>query len=390
MPHITDSRFEALRAQLPTVPPTTNDLLWEWAGTQGGTGLTLNDRIYSMLIAQGADPLQVNDMWRQVLTLQGFTGSLNDQLKDFWEAGGSFSGSVDDNYLLDDLNIDEYLLDDASADDVWLLDGAPFFVAQDADQYTVSQDFTGPSSTQPRFRYDMRWKPDGTRVFFRYAVGDNNPAVDNLIQFDVSPAWSLNPSNWTNQVSIQIGTDTAARTFEWVNDGTRIVFLAVWFSSFRRMDSFPASTAYDISTLGGADGSFTGLIGGEFGMKWSEDWTQVLISRSAGEWNRYNASTPGDLNTLTGPDQTWSGVGDTVTLAPGELKLYGMSSTNLLSWDLASPFSISPAPTNQVTGPSLNLPTTGGVWRGLNIHPGTGELFAEGDQNAFRLRSWTT
>lgn len=392
MPHITDSRFEALRAQLPTVPPTTNDLLWEWAGTQGGTGLTLNDRIYSMLIAQGADPLQVNDMWRQVLTLQGFTGSLNDQLKDFWEAGGSFSGSVDDNYLLDDLNIDEYLLDDASADDVWLLDGAPFFVAQDADQYTVSQDFTGPTSTQPRFRYDMRWKPDGTRIFFRYAVGNNNPAVDNLIQFDVSPAWSLNPSNWTNQVSIQIGTDTAARTFEWVNDGTRIVFLAVWFSSFRRMDSFPASTAYDISTLGSADGSFTGLIGGEFGMKWSEDYKKVIITRIGGtEWNRYTTPIAGDLNSLVGPDQTWSSaIGDTIAFAPGELKFYSISGGDIHSVDLNSAFSISPAPTNDVVGPDTDLPTNMSVARGLNIHPGTGELFAEGDQNAFRLRSWTT
>ena len=271
-------------------------------------------------------------------------------------------------------------------------EGGGGFVPQDADQYSVSQDFTGPASTQPRFRYDMRWKPDGTRVFFRYAVGDSNPAVDNLIQFDVSPAWSLDPSDWTNSASIQIGNDTAARTFEWVNNGTRIVFLAVWFSSFRRMDSQPASTPYDITTLGAGDGSFTGLIGGEFGMKWSEDWKKVIITRSGGvEWNRYDASIAGDLNTLTGPDQTWSSAsGDTMALAPGDLKLYTIASQDVRSWDMGSPFSIDPAPTNLVIGPDTNLPTNMSVARGLNINPDTGELLAEGDQNAFRLRSWIT
>ncbi|MES0344003.1 MAG: hypothetical protein ABUK16_07790, partial [Anaerolineales bacterium] len=114
MPHISDSRFEALRAQLPSEPPTTNDLLFAWTLTQGGSGNTLNDRIYSMLISQGATPGHVNDMWAQVLVLQGFSGSLNDQLKQFWEAGGSFSGSTLDNYLLDATNLDEYLLDDTN------------------------------------------------------------------------------------------------------------------------------------------------------------------------------------------------------------------------------------------------------------------------------------
>lgn len=298
----------------------------------------------------------------------------------------SGSGSIFDNRLLDDLNLDEYLLDDTNTDDVYLLDGAPFIAYQNAAAYSVSQDFTGGNNVI--FRYDQRWKPDGTRMWFRNG-GTSHPSLDNLYQYDVSPAWSQNPANWTLNGSIQIGNDNDIRTMAWVNSGNRIVFLNRWFSSFRRMDSYPASTPYDITTLGGADGSFTGLIGSEFGMFWSADWKKVLISRSAGEWNRYTTPIAGDLNSLVGPDQTWLGVGDSIALTPDELKLYVISGNNLASYDLAAPFSISPAPSNLSTGPSMNLPTTGGVWRGLNLRPDTGELLAEGDQNTYRNRSWT-
>lgn len=390
MSHISDARYDALRAQFPNLFHT-NDLLFAWAEANGGSGNTLNDRIYSMLIAQGADPLQVNDMWAQVLAANGFEGQLNDQKKQFWDAGGTFSGSTEDNYLLDATNLDEYLLDNTNTDDVYLLDGAPFFVPQDADQYVLNQDSSGPLGLI--FRYDMRWHPLGTRVWMRHG-GTSHPAFDSLYQYDVSVPWSLNTSFWTLTGSLQIGNDNNNRTISWVNNGTRLVFLAVWFAGFRRMDSFAVGTPYDINTLGAADGAFTGLIGNEFGMEWSSDYTKVLVQRLGGTWNRYNAAVPGDLNTLSGPDQTWDSAAtdgvntDTLAFAPGELKMYSLNST-LLSWDLAAPFSISPAPSNFNTGVAVDLPTNMQVARGLNINPGTGELFAMGDQNAYRLRSWT-
>ncbi len=274
--------------------------------------------------------------------------------------------------------------------------GEAGFVPQNADQYVLGQDSAGPAATGLTFRFDQRWHPDGTRTWFRIG-GTSHPAFDNLFQFDVSPAWSQNASNMTLTGQISIGNDADVRTFEWVNNGTRIVFLNRWFSSFRRMDSFPASTAYDITTLGATDGAFTGLIGNEFGMKWSEDWTKVLISRLGGTWNRYVASIAGDITTLTGPDQTWDSAAtdgvntNTLALAPGELKLYSIgNSFNLNSWDLSSAFSVSPAPSNHNVGVAVDLPTNMQVARGMNIRPDTGELFAEGDQNAFRLRSWVT
>ena len=194
MPHISDSRFEALRAQLPSEPPTTNDLLFAWTLTQGGSGNTLNDRIYSMLISQGATPGHVNDMWAQVLVLQGFSGSLNDQLKQFWEAGGSFSGSTLDNYLLDATNLDEYLLDDTNPDDVYLLEDAP---DPDIDAYTLtvaagSFTISGNNHLTPYFN------GPGTRVYFarltswetwQYSL--STPGDLSTLGFELTHDWSL-------------------------------------------------------------------------------------------------------------------------------------------------------------------------------------------------------
>jgi hypothetical protein len=281
--------------------------------------------------------------------------------------------------------------DIVSSDKVYPTNGGGF-VPQDADQYVISQDGAGPLGQI--FRYDMRWKPDGTRVWMRHG-GTSHPALDNLYQYDVSVPWSLNVANWTLTGSLQLGNDTSVRTISWVNNGTRFVTLNVWFSGFRRLDSWPASTPYDINTLGSADGSFTGLTGNEFGMEWSNDYTKVLISRLGGTWNRYIASTPGDLNTLSGPDQTWDSAAtdgvnsNSLAFAPGETKMYS-ANINLYSWDLAAPFSISPAPSNFNSGVAVDLPTNMQVLRGVNINPGTGELLAEGDQNAYRLRSWVT
>lgn len=121
MPHISDARLEALRAQFPLAPPHTNDLLFVWAEANGGTGRTLNDRIYSMLIAQGATPGHVNDMWYQVLGLNGATGALNDRMFFFWDVlGGSFGGGPGvDNWQLEE-NTDAWQLEESI--DVWLLE----------------------------------------------------------------------------------------------------------------------------------------------------------------------------------------------------------------------------------------------------------------------------
>jgi len=49
MPSLTDARFDALRVLVPAAPPTTNDMLFAWLATEGGTGNALPDRWLSML-----------------------------------------------------------------------------------------------------------------------------------------------------------------------------------------------------------------------------------------------------------------------------------------------------------------------------------------------------
>jgi hypothetical protein len=92
MPSLVDERFEALRVLVPLAPPTTNDMLFAWLATEGGTGLSLNDRWYTMLIGKVAitTPAPINDMWFDVLTANGHTQlTLNDKELAFWTSGGA-------------------------------------------------------------------------------------------------------------------------------------------------------------------------------------------------------------------------------------------------------------------------------------------------------------
>lgn len=90
MPSLVDERFEALKVLVPAAPPYVNDMLFAWLATEGGTGNTLNDRWYTMLISKGAVVRTINDMWFEVLAINGHTqNSLNDRELAFWTSGGA-------------------------------------------------------------------------------------------------------------------------------------------------------------------------------------------------------------------------------------------------------------------------------------------------------------
>lgn len=91
MPTLTDARFDALRVLVPAAPPTTNDMLFAWLATEGGSGNTLGDRWNSMLLSKASITVQGhrNDMWRTVLAANGFAQpDLNDAQTAYWVAGG--------------------------------------------------------------------------------------------------------------------------------------------------------------------------------------------------------------------------------------------------------------------------------------------------------------
>ena len=92
MPALSDARFDALRVLVPTAPPTTNDMLFAWLATEGGTGNSLPDRWNSMLLGKAAVTVQGhrNDMWKAVLVANGHTQPhLNDAELAFWVSGGA-------------------------------------------------------------------------------------------------------------------------------------------------------------------------------------------------------------------------------------------------------------------------------------------------------------
>jgi len=91
MPALTDARFDALRILVPTAPPTTNDMLFAWLATEGGTGDSLPDRWNTMLLSKSAISVQGHrsDMWLAVLNDNGFTEPhINDAQLAYWVAGG--------------------------------------------------------------------------------------------------------------------------------------------------------------------------------------------------------------------------------------------------------------------------------------------------------------
>ena len=276
------------------------------------------------------------------------------------------------------------------------------FDAQDADQYALKSDDPNPTGIGQRFRYDTFFRPDGLRVWVRQPVGDSHPAVDNLFQFDIPVPWQL--TGWVQTASQQVLGDTFARSMEWTDNGNRLTLLGRWFASFRRIDAFDQSaTPYDITVLGAGSG-FTALVGlGQFHHHWNLDsqgsaaGSFCMIGANAGEYQRYPASTPGDITTLGPPDQVWDSRIDAgsrseadIAVSTDGLKVYSVTSGGLLcSWSLTAPFDFS-APFNFTTGVDHDVPTNMGIARGMNYRPDTGDIILLADQNSFLIRCWET
>jgi len=242
-----------------------------------------------------------------------------------------------------------------------------------------------PESISGLTRYDWHFKPDGTRVW-TWRTG--SAAFSSFKQYDVSPAWSITPGDWSH-VSDQLIGGSLARTFEWNDDGTKLTMLRRWFSSFRRIDTWDQSaTPFDSTVLGPVIGSFTGLISGEFGMHWKPGGLVIYITRGAGIVNAYSLTTPYDINTMAGPIDTFDSTVDagarSMNIAFGSdgTKWYSITSTGFLcEWTCSTPYVVSTSG-SFVTGVNVNVPTTLAIPRGLLVRPSTGDLFVQQDQNA--------
>jgi hypothetical protein len=263
--------------------------------------------------------------------------------------------------------------------------------AKDASFYLLKSDDPTPEnfSTPGGDRFDVVWRPDGTRAWTHWSVSFGG---DDTHQYDVSPAWST--TGWTPSGGILRSTGSN-RSMTWHDNGDKLTFCSVFFSSFRRLDTFDMSaTPYDISGgLGPLFASFTGLISSEYLARFSLDESSIFVSRISTELRRYNMSTPGDISTITGFDQLYLGAAvgfsNTWGFSADHTKIYFQTSlgTLLASIDLTAPDDIS-APFNFSTGVSTDIPTNLQVARGLTIRPDTGDLILLADQNNQRIRCW--
>lgn len=86
MPNINDVKYAAVNTQNRNI----QDEYYDWLGSKGASGDTVQDRERSFLEQQGVStPGQINDGWFEYLRGQGFLGSLMDMLFQYWDAGGT-------------------------------------------------------------------------------------------------------------------------------------------------------------------------------------------------------------------------------------------------------------------------------------------------------------
>ena len=265
--------------------------------------------------------------------------------------------------------------------------------AKAAATYSLKESQGNPETISGLFRFDVFFKPDGTRVWI-WRTGST--ASTSFRQYDVSPAWSITPGSWTATAS-QFLSGSLARTFQWNDDGTILTTLARWFSSFRRLDSFDQSaTPYDVTVLGPAIG-FVGLPGGEFSMHWKPGGLIIYIDRASGLVEAFPLTTPYDITTKNAtPVQSFDTVPEAgarsmnLEISEDGKFLYSVTSTNFLcSWELPTPFDVSGA-TNFSLGLSVILPTPLQIPRGMNIRPDNLDIFLFRDQNLQNARIFST
>ncbi len=275
--------------------------------------------------------------------------------------------------------------------------------AVDTCSYKVKFDGVSPASPNLRFRYDVRFRPDGLRAWTHHG-NISHPSFDDTFQFEIPVPWQL--FGWVAGPSQELAGDTFNRTIDWHDNGTKLTMLHRWFSGFRRLDTFDQSAnPYDISALGPIFASRTGIPGSEFLVRWNletaagglESGDHVFITRNT-ILDKFVCTTPHDISTMNlTPVQTFDAAPDGGRLnqmgfSADHTKIYAINQSGLLlSWDLTGPDDIS-APFNFQTGVNINALPEGinnlGIARGMNIRPDTGDLIYFGDQNNYRVRCW--
>lgn len=261
--------------------------------------------------------------------------------------------------------------------------GAPAATSYVLDELSPSD--PGGAGTQ---RLDMFWKPDGTRVFTCRISAE-------VAQNDVSPAFGIQPGDWTNKV--QTANTGNLRSIWWSPDGARLS-LCIRVPSFNmRVTVFDQSaTPFDLSVLGSSVTktfpTTPALSGGPADHVWSADGLLLFVHyasvpSSVYEWSVTVAYDPSTL--IQPQNNSFDFLADanfsitTWAFSNDGTVMYGMDGQFLVSWNLTTPFDVSTA-TNFQTGPVVSGASLG-IPRGLDVRSDNTDISVEGDQNQRRV-----
>jgi len=252
-----------------------------------------------------------------------------------------------------------------------------------------------PEGGNNPFRFDSFWRPDGGRVFTLRGLDFE------LAQLDVSPAWGIQPGDWSNRVTT--ANISNIRSMWWSTGGT-VLFAATRVPStiFRIIAWDQSATPYDLTVLGPSVNKLFSpqAPGGPQDHVWSADgltmwihWTGTTVPATGlSTILRYIGTVPFDPLSLANsfsasfamdPDagldlHTWS-------FSTDGTKIYGMDGQFLVSWDLTIPFDITTAGNFQ-TGPTVAAGDAS-VTRGIVVRPDNTDIYVAGDQGVFDMKA---
>lgn len=239
-------------------------------------------------------------------------------------------------------------------------------------------------------RQDVYWKRDGTRAY-------PSKQGDVIRQYDVSPAWGIQPGDWSSLVATSAITNL--RTVWWSPDGKNLsICVRVPSVSVRITVHDQSATPHDLAVLGSSvaktfapSGS-----GGPLDHIWSLDGLRFWVhfpSGAASSVFEYTATAAFDPTTLSAsPVASFDFVPDagtdirTIGFSNDGTLLYAMDGQVLSSWDLSPAFAVASA-TNFQAGPSVGVGDLT-IPRGLTVRPGNGEIYIAGDQLTDRKMAW--
>ena len=259
-----------------------------------------------------------------------------------------------------------------------------------ASDYGVLLTGNNPEPRGGTFRFDIFWKPDGTKVYTAWGLGSE------IGQNDASPPWAISPG-WTNRV--QTAAIANIRSIWWSPDGTKLSWCTrVPSTAFRITVADQSATPWDLAVLGAASSKSIGVASGGPGDHiWSADgltcWVHYRSVKS--EIIEYHASVAFDPTTLGVAIQSFDMEPDaglnvqSIGFSTDGTVMYAVtfpgtpSGTDLVSWNLTDPFDVTTM-TNYTVGPNI-IAGDLSIPRGLFVRASNQDIFVTGDQNTNRV-----